>query len=205
MKQLVLFPGGFKPPHIGHMKLIKDIIKLYPNAYIDIIIGKTPRLLVPPFDKKPYQLTKKEKEDIIKNYSKCNDNSMDKECIPQITAEQSKEIWEEFNLKGNVKIMISPMNSPIFFAYTLGKSLKKGDELILIKSEKNHQDARFELFDKLKKNGVKIKYLELPVFKELSSTNIRKCIFEGDKKCFLKYYPKSINQNKIWKIVQQYL
>jgi len=200
MKQLVLFPGGFKPPHIGHMKLIKDISKLYPNAFIDIIIGKTPRLLVPPFDKKPYQLTKKEKENIIKSYTNCEE--WDINCIPHITAEQSKAIWEEFNLKGNIKIMISPMNSPIYFAYILGKSLKKGDELILIKSEKNHEDARFELFDKLKDKGIKVKYLELPVFKKLSSSNIRKCIFENNKKCFDEYYPKPINRNKIWRIIQ---
>ena len=86
-----LFPGGFKPPHLGHLKVVETILKKKPDIFY-IIISKKPRLLIPPF-KKTYQLTENEIKEISRRYKKSYNKKLLEEDatsgnIPAITATQ---------------------------------------------------------------------------------------------------------------------
>ena len=67
MKYLI-FPGSFKPPHVGHFKIIEKYSKDKTIDKIFIFISKVPRLIFPPFDKKLSQFNKKELSTIYKEY-----------------------------------------------------------------------------------------------------------------------------------------
>lgn len=180
-KTLAIFPGSFKPPHIGHYLVVE---KLFNDKKIDKIY-----IVISPKDR---------------------DN---------ITAKQSYDIWNYYiknllksdkstNQSQKIHVIISKIPSPILFSYNLAKSLKKNDKLILVKSSKNVNDKRFEIFDSLKKKGVKIDFITLTSFKNnkdrvLSATNMRKTIAENKFKNFKKFIPKNINSKKIWKIVKK--
>lgn len=126
-----------------------------------------------------------------------------------ITAEQSVKIWNLYypkelaNKNSRLKVMISRMDSPIQMAYVIARNLKKGDEAILVKSSKDEENQRFNMFKGLK--DIKIEIWSLPQFETLSSTNMRKTITNNDVKNFMKFLPpqlSSTNKEKIWKLVK---
>ena len=82
------------------------------------------------------------------------------------------------------------------------KSLKKNDEIILVKSDKNSSNKRFSVFSKLK--NIKILEVSIPKFKKFNSSEMRKMIYEKNKKEFIKFLPEKLNnkiKNKIWKLL----
>jgi len=210
-----LFPGGFKPPHLGHLKVVETILKKKPDIFY-IIISKKPRLLIPPF-KKTYQLTENEIKEISRKYKKSYDKKLLEEDatsgnIPAITANDSYQIWKIYlqllpeKLRKLVKVYISPFDSPVMFALTvISKKVKKGDTLILVKSQKNKENRRFEMFDKFANNGVKLVYQNIPKFDELDSSIARKLIVENKRTQFYKFLPsnlKAADKKKIWNLVR---
>jgi len=68
--KIALFPGSFKPPHSGHLKVVETIMKKYNPDKFYIIISKRPRLLVVPYELKLAQFSEKEMENIAKRQSK---------------------------------------------------------------------------------------------------------------------------------------
>jgi nicotinamide mononucleotide adenylyltransferase len=128
----------------------------------------------------------------------------------KITAQESEKIWKiYFGNKYDKKlyIMISKLNSPIQMAYAIANNVtKKGDILILVKSTKNEKNTRFDMFKSLEKKGIKLKLWTIPQFDTLSSTNMRKSIYDNDKQNFIKFLPLHLsqnNKNKIWNILHQ--
>ena len=209
------FPGGFKPPHQGHLKVVEAIMKKIKPDIFYIIISKKPRLLIPPF-KKTYQLTEQNLKEISEKYKKQYDKkSLEKDAsnnvIPAINAKDSYDIWKLYiatlpkSMQGKIKLYISPFDSPIIFGYTIiEKKLEKGDVLALVKSSKNGENKRFEIFDKLEKKGIELIYQNIPKFDELDSTIARKYIVEKKKNKFYQFLPKklsNISKQKIWQIV----
>lgn len=177
-----IFPGSFKPPHRGHYMLLKKLIDDKSIDKIYVIISSKPRYLI--------DGNKKSGE---------------------ITAEMSKSIWEIYlkylitKIDKKIYIMISPLSSPIQMAYAIvSKSLKKGDELILVKSSKDEKNVRFNQFEKDFKKYISINIWNIPQFNSLSATNMRKAVYDGNKKEFMKFLPEvlsSKDKNNIWKIV----
>lgn len=182
MKKIAIIPGSFKPPHWGHFTLIKELLKDKSIDKIYIIISPKSR-------------------NLIKN----NKNS------GEISAIQSEKIWKIYldelissSNRSRIGLMISRLPSPLNMAFAIAKGLKKGDELILIKSDKNTSNTRFDMFKKLG-NGIKIKEWILKTFKNLNSTNMRKTIYEKNKQEFMKFLPPKLskkNVDLIWKIVR---
>lgn len=181
--KLAIFPGSFKPPHYGHYTLVKKLLEDKSIDKIYVIISPLPRYLL---------------ENDVKS--------------GEVTASESEKIWKiyfekELNVRNKrLYVMISRLNSPIQMAYAVAKNIvkKKGDELILVKSTKNEKDSRFNMFKDFKKKGIELRIWSLPKFDILSSTNMRKTIYEKDKKNFIKFLPPylSINiKNKIWKML----
>ena len=180
--KLAIFPGSFKPPHFGHYTLVKKLLEDKTIDKIYVIISPLSRYLI-------------------------EDNKESGE----INALQSEEIWDIYFSKEldtkprRLYIMISRLNSPIQMAYAISsRMLKKGDELILVKSSKNDANTRFDMFKGFEKKGIKIKIWTLPKFETLSSTNMRKTIYNKNKNNFIKFLPVHLStniKNKIWKIV----
>ena len=136
MKYLI-FPGSFKPPHVGHFKIIEKYSKDKTIDKIFIFISKVPRLIFPPFDKKLSQFNKKELSTIYKEYFNNKIVLKDKiyeevnsGLVPGITLENSYYIWNEYIklLKNSSKIKIfkSRLPSPIMFSFVvINKIIKK--------------------------------------------------------------------------------
>ena len=213
MKYLI-FPGSFKPPHVGHFKIIEKYSKDKTIDKIFIFISKVPRLIFPPFDKKLSQFNKKELSTIYKEYFNNKIVLKDKiyeevnsGLVPGITLENSYYIWNEYIklLKNSSKIKIfkSRLPSPIMFSFVvINKIIKKNDEIILVKSDKNSSNKRFSVFSKLK--NIKILEVSIPKFKKFNSSEMRKMIYEKNKKEFIKFLPEKLNnkiKNKIWKLL----
>lgn len=213
MKYLI-FPGSFKPPHIGHFKVIEKYSRDKSIDKIYIFISKIPRLIIPPFDKKLQQFNKKELSIIYKEFFKGKIVLKDRIYeevnsgrVPGINLEDSYFIWNEFIklLKNSSKIKVfkSRLPSPIMFSFVvINKIIKKNDELILVKSDKNSSNKRFSMFYQLK--NIKLTEVSIPKFKKFNSSEMRKVIYEKNKREFLKFLPERLDnkvKNKIWKLL----
>ena len=153
--KIAIFPGSFKPPHIGHFSLVKEILPQINRLYL-IISGK-PR--------------------------------------EGITAEQSKKIWNIYLSKNDlkkIKIIIT-VKSPILEVFNIlrEEKLTPKDTIYLIKSSKNVNNKRFEMFKRLKLNIIE---KTLPKFKTISSTNMRKAILQNDFPTFQKFLPTHLSK-----------
>ncbi len=178
--KLAIFPGSFKPPHKGHYLLVKKLLEDKSIDKIYIIISNKPRYLLPENEKSG-----------------------------SVSDIESEELWKIYFPKelGKTKdrrlyMMVSTMPSPIMMAYAIAdRMLKKGDELILVKSSKDENNSRFSSFKNMKKRGIKVDVWSIPKYEALSSTNMRKEIYDKDKKKFMKFLPDKLDnkdKNKIW-------
>ena len=121
-KTIAIFPGSFRPPHLGHFFTAKELSKKADEVYILISNPK-------------------------KNQRKTSRGSV-------ITTEQSKKIWDLYIKKAglkNVKVLISPVASPLIATYKLIKELrKKGEYNYILASGKKGDDIK--RWDKAKEN-----------------------------------------------------
>ena len=229
--KIAIFPGSFKPPHLGHIQMIEELITA-PSPFSDIyiFISYKPRPLEPkmymfsqlplsdmfeillPYDKNIKRgLTKKE---YINEY----DRLVDEGKIPVFNVKQSIQIWkiyEKYLLKKYKKelintklhIQISYAPSPILSVYQLVNRLIKkeipSNDIYLVKSKKNSSNSRF---DYLKKKYPKI-HTKIVTSKnpDIHSTLLRKSILDKNYKDFISYLPKDLSpsdKKKIWYITQ---
>lgn len=174
-----IFPGSFKPPHKGHIKLLINIIKREKkvkndNFKIIIIISNKER-----------KLNKNSKKSINANQSL------------KIFKIYVNELNKRFKLKkNNIKVLISEKKSPILDLYKFIRNVKNNeDKIYLIKSTKNINN-RFKIFSRIKKVYIyPIKHV-----KDLHSTNFRKYIFNKNYKKVNNYLLDKISNNNIKKI-----
>ena len=184
-KQKTIYAGSFKPPHKGHLFLVKKMLNM---------------------TKKP--LNKKDLPGIVyvfiskKEREPCND----------LTGEISKKIWQEYvkllpkKDQGRVRLVLSKITSPTQTAYGFIKNTaKKGDVYYLVKSAKNANNSRFASFKQIKTKGLEFNELVLPGFENLNSTDMRVALSEGRKSDFYKFLPKmsSVQKNKLWKELEK--
>ena len=172
-KEITIYAGSFKPPHKGHLHLVKKMLKMTKNSkgMVYIFISKKER---EPCSKLTGELSK----ELWKEYI---------ETLPKKDQER-------------VKLVLSKLTSPTQTAYGFVKEVsKKGDTFFLIKSVKDADNKRFSSFKTLK--NINYKELVLPGYKYLNSTDMRKALQKKDKKMFYTFLPKmsSYQKNKIWK------
>jgi len=175
-KKITIYAGSFKPPHKGHLYLVKKMLKMTKDpdnpGIIYIFISKKER---EPCNK----ITGKTSKEVWKEYI---------ETLP--IKDQSR-----------VRLILSKLISPTQTAYGfVSKLAKKGDEFLLVKSTKNASNERFASFKSIKRKGVKFHELVLPGYENLNSTDMRKALHDGNKKEFYKFLPKMshIQKNKLW-------
>ena len=179
-KKFTIYAGSFKPPHKGHLYLVKKMLKMTKPINKDDYPG-----IVYIF------ISKKEREPCDK-----------------LTGEISKEIWKEYietlpkKDQPRVKLILSKQPSPTQTAYGfVNKIAKNGDIFYLVKSAKNANNSRFSSFKTIKRKGVEFNELILPGYENLNSTDMRKALHLGEKNIFYKYLPnkiKTIKKNKLW-------
>ena len=183
VRNITIYVGSFKPPHKGHLSLVKKMLKMTNSKKI----GDNPGIIY-------IFISNKEREP-------CN----------KITSDISKDIWKEYikllpiKDRPRVKLILSKLSSPIQTAYGfVNKISKKGDIFYLVKSAKNSKNTRFDALLNIEKKGTKkgIELYEfiLPGYENLNSTDMRDAIHNNDIKKFNKYIPKMTiyNKNKIW-------
>ena len=215
MNKIIIFPGSFKPPHKGHYQIISKLLGDNSVKYIYIIISKKSR----PLDEKLLNLYKKSsgnvkeisqklnieyttKSDTIKtiNNKICNKKKL---CITQ---EQSYKIWKLYlnlfnkKLKQKVKLIKSEDISPIITVSNLTRKLineYKQIEIVLIKSDKNKNNKRF---NSVKKN--KVTELIIKNYKNINSRDFRKLILNNDMVNIKRFIPNNIDIIKIGNILK---
>jgi cytidyltransferase-like protein len=229
MNNIIIIPGSYKPPHKGHLSLIEKLIKKYTNSKIIIIISRKPRTLdkrfqymeqksklelqhalIDYFPNEKDDILKLSKINIIKKINKLIENNQ----IKSINSEQSLKIWniylkylkEKYKNIPKIIFKISETNNIIQnTTRTMLQSFRetpKPNKIILMKSEKNKENKRFNFIEKLYKKYIKI--LLFPNIKDIDSTGMRESILNNDKNKFILYLPndlKNSSKNNIWKIV----
>ncbi len=173
---IIYFPGSFKPPHRGHFSIVQKLISSRSIEKIHIIISKKSRY--------------------------CSTNNNSTKSLKEFTANQSLALWkfyinhfisdEEDKQKISVKISFFP--SPVYQTYSeIARHSKSHPEqkYMIVKSEKDEPNTRFELFNKLKKTGVNIEYKVMKTLDNLSSRDFR-CLIE--KRSKTAYYFNKIKE-----------
>ena len=183
--------------------------------YIYIIISKKSR----PLDEKLLNLYKKSSENIkeisqklkIEYTTKSNtiktiNNKICNKKKLCITQEQSYKIWKLYlnlfnkKLKKKVKLIKSEDISPIITVSNITRKLineNKKNEIVLIKSDKNKNNKRF---NSVKKN--KVTELIIKNYKNINSTDFRKIILNNDKVNIKRFIPNNIDIIKIGNILK---
>jgi len=210
--KIALFPGSFKPPHSGHLKVVETIMKKYNPDKFYIIISKRPRLLVVPYELKLAQFSEKEMENIAKKYKLKNASKKGLEIaaeegkIPAISPEITKEFWKSYletlppKMKEKIKVSISNQPSPILYSFVIVKDVvKPTDELLLLKAEKDASNKRFSMFDNL---NVKKQEILIPTFKDFNSWEMRKAISNKNWKEVEEFFPQKLNNSERKKLLE---
>jgi hypothetical protein len=228
--KVAIFPGSFKPPHLGHLQMIeKMLLSKTPFDKIYILISKKPRPLQPslydisslPRDDiylllKPFQKrisSKLTKEEYLEEYKKLIENKK----IPIVSAQESEMVWKIYieylkkkytkeMIKTEIKPMISWAPSPIIATYNLVSQLLKKikpSNIYLVKSKKNSSNSRFDyLVKKTPDLHVKILNSKSP---NLHSRLLRKAILDNNKEEILHYIPDDLSPNDKKRILDIFL
>lgn len=171
---IAVVPGAFKPPHKGHLAMIKAYTKLADK----VIIMLSPLARDLPNGK-------------------------------PVTFEISKKIWDIYldaeGLANSVVVMNSPFSSPVraAFEFIQNKENKPefaqaGQTIILGTSTKGGDESRFANdVSKYAAKGVTVVVKPLKSLGEISATDMRKVISEGDREKLEKFLPDSVNKKKI--------
>lgn len=189
LKTVAVVPGAFKPPHKGHLAMIKQYAKM-----ADMVI-----IMVSPLSRNSSQVKSKKKKPIDLPVSNV-----------EIDFDISKKIWDMYleveKLTDKVKVIKSPFNSPVQAAYEFVSNpnnnpeyAQPGQTVILGASTKGGDEERFSSDAQAKaKEGVKVAVSPVQSLGDLSAKDFRKAIEEKDKTQMAKYLPDSIkNKSKV--------
>ena len=231
MKNIIIIPGKYKPPHKGHLSLIEKLINKKSTSKIIVIISNKPISLDNNFtymDQKPVELLKKslikyypKKEVLINNMTKVelikliNKYIVNKR-LPSISPEESLLIWNIYikylqrkydirSIDQNIQFVISKNNNVVIETHKqVIKAFKeKPNMVILMKSAKNEYNTRFNFLEKV--FGKYVKTMLFPNIKDIDSTKMRSYLLNNDKNGFMKFLPSDLEvmyKNKIWKILK---
>lgn len=121
-----------------------------------------------------------------------------------ITSRQSKELWELYISRLNLKNKIIPMiveKSPINSVYDYIESSKPGESIKLIVSEKDAEEHRFNNAINLR-NDIIVEKQITPEVVGISSTQIRQSIKDNNFEQFRSNFPNFLTEvdgQQIWK------
>lgn len=204
--KIALFPGSFKPPHSGHLKVIETIMKTQKPDKLYIIISNKPRLIVSPYERKLSQFTTSELKNLQTKYglSSNRKNVIEKAAtngiIPAVNAETTYKFWQIYlqtlpkTMQEKIKVSIANQPSPILYAFVIVKNIIKPDDtLLLLKAQKDANNKRFSMFDGLK---CKKEEILIPSFRDFNSWQMRKAIGAKNWKEVKQFFPKKLDKKE---------
>lgn len=180
-------PGAFKPPHIGHYKMVQKILQMQ-NTSGEYIVQEV-RVLISPKER-----VATGERDIVVN------------------ADMSKEIWDIFlNGEMRAKAIISDVDSPIHATYDfLADEMPEGSTMVVVKGAKDLGDRRFKDLRKFSEKhelGVDVEPISVSTEPDnASSTQLRKAIADYDEYTFTQLMPDHLTagqREQCWKIVDR--
>ena len=183
LDNIAIFPGGFKPPHKGHFEAAAYLSKQRGVDQVYVIISPKPRA----------------------------EHQFDLRI--EVTAEQSKELWDLYVAANREKIgapiiaMIGKTVTPVTDAYEFMKKMNPGQTVTFAKGAKDKEDKRFNAAQKWSDKqglGLTVKLINTPVFGQgISGTMMRKHIAADDWKTFIENTPLKKDRDKLraWQIV----
>ena len=183
LDNIAIFPGGFKPPHKGHFEAAAYLSKQRGVDQVYVIISPKPRA----------------------------EHEFDSRI--EVTAEQSKELWDLYVAVNREKIgapiiaMIGKTVTPVSDAYEFMKKMNPGQTVTFAKGAKDKEDKRFNAAQKWSDKqglGLTVKLINTPIFgKGISGTMMRKHVAKEDWKAFIDNTPLKKDQDKLraWQIV----
>ena len=185
-KRIAVLPGGYKPPHSGHLQLATWFLNpegIEPADEVHILIGPADRF----------------------GHSK---DGRDGRGV-KITKEMSQEIWnlyiKEAGLVGKIKAYAVTTKNPIAAAWDFMAGMRPGQTLLVGKGAKDVADRRFDGMQAASdKKGleVTVEQVSAPMMEGgVSGTDMRRFIADGDYKKFAKYIALK-DPTEAWKIVR---
>jgi len=193
----IFIPGGFKPPHKGHLSLLLKAIQKYPNSKIRIISG-------------PKKRTAGEKDD---------------EDRLEISADQAKQVWKKYiNALGISNEVVLDYFEP--FKTTGGrmstsplvrvghiveteivnppdpKNADKSAKIVLVSPFQNYADIIARAVDYLNKkfnanlvaDPIIVDLIEKEPGIKFSATDMRNSIKDGDFETFATFMPEELSE-----------
>jgi cytidyltransferase-like protein len=170
---VAVIPGAFKPPHKGHLDMIRQYSELAKKVVV--LVSPLPRAL-PDGRIVPFETSKKIFEMFLK----------------------------EMGLVEKVKILQSPKNSPVGASFEFianednnPEYAQSGQTVILGTSTKGGDEVRFQAdASKYARAGVTVRVIPVKPFEELSATDMRAAISEGNVKELINFIPDDFGKKK---------
>lgn len=168
-QRIGLFPGKFKPPHIGHFLGAKEMIDSYDADKVFVIISK--------------RGVKRETEN----------------GLFVVMPETSEMIWNKYidenGYKGKIIVNVSSFPSPIVDTYEMLKEFPAGTTVLVSKGEKDAEDPRFSRMQQfIEKNNLPVRAEMVDGSMSdtgASGTKLGLAVADGDFETFKKMVPLS--------------
>ena len=187
----IFIPGGFKPPHKGHMSMVFKAIEKYPNGMIHILSGPKSR-----------KAANEEDEGVF-----------------EITAEQAKKVWQKYidglNISNEIeldyfepfettsgKISTSPLVRVGHIVETEIVTKNKTAKIVLVTPfDKyisivdraiNYLNKEYDA--KLVHDPIKVELVEKEPGVKFSATEMRQSIKDGDYETFKTFMPEDLEE-----------
>ena len=187
----VFIPGGFKPPHKGHLSLLLQAIQKYPDAIVHITSGPTKRadgdLEI------SAEQAKQVWEKYIEKYGINNEVKLD--YFDRFATNRKKK-------DGSVIMSSSPF---LRIGLRMENELSPNSKVVAVSSEDEHinfvKNAAAYLNDNKEKNFIfeplKVNTIDTESGVKFSATQMRKAISKGDFNTFKAFIPEKLSDDEI--------
>jgi len=187
----VFIPGGFKPPHKGHLSLLLQAVKEYPNAVIHITSGPTKRTAG------DLEISAEQAKQVWEKYIEKYG----------INNEVELDYFDRFetNRKKKDGSTISSTSPFLRIGLRMENELDPNSKIVAVSSEDTHinfvKNAANYLNDKKGKNltfePLKADKIEVEPGVKFSATEMRRAISEDDFEAFKAFMPEKLSDDDI--------
>ena len=184
----VFIPGGFKPPHKGHLSLLLQAIQKYPDAIIHITSGPTKR------SAGDLEISAEQAKQVWEKYIEKYgiNNEVDLDYFDSFKTNRKKK-------DGSIIISSSPF---VRIGLRMENELDPNSKVVAVSSEDEHinfvKNAAEYLNDKRGKHltfePLKAGKIEVNPGVKFSATQMRKAISEGDFDTFKEFMPEKLSE-----------
>jgi len=185
----VFIPGGFKPPHKGHLSLLLQAIEKYPDAIVHITSGPTKRAAG------DLEISAEQAKQVWEKYIEKYgiNNEVELDYFDRFATNRKKK-------DGSVITSSSPF---LRIGLRMENELDPNSKVVAVSSEDEHinfvKNAVDYLNDKKEKNftfePLKAGKIEVEPGVKFSATQMRKAISEGDFDTFKAFMPEKLSDD----------